>query len=66
MKEYEYEVKFYGEHWVTNIIIYHELEDNTPKNHQTLVNWAETVADHNGLTMSNYCDVILTKTGELV
>lgn len=63
MKEYEYEVKFYGSQWVINILCYHE-QDNEVGDSQ-IIAWAIAVADQNGLTIPDYDYVEATKTGEL-
>jgi hypothetical protein len=63
MKEYEYEVKFYGSQWVINILCYHE-QDSEVGDSEIIV-WAVAVADQNGLTIPDYESVSVTKTGEL-
>ena len=63
MKEYEYEVKFYGNQWTINILCYHE-QDNEMGDSK-IIDWALAVADQNGLTIPTYNDVSVTKTAEL-
>lgn len=63
MNEYEYEVKFYGNQWVINILCYHE-QDNEMGDTE-IINWAIGVADQNGLTIPDYNSVSITKTGVL-
>jgi len=65
MTEYEYEVKFYGSQWVVKVLVYHELTDDTQENRERIINWAEAVADQTGLTMTDYHEAVIMKTGEL-
>jgi len=63
MKEYEYEVKFYGSQWVINVLCYHEKDSEEAE--VQIIGWAIAVADQNGLTIPDYYSVSVTKTGEL-
>jgi len=63
MIEYEYEVKFYGSQWVITILCYHEHDNETGD--APIIDWALTVADHNGLTIPFYESVSVEKTGVL-
>jgi hypothetical protein len=63
MKEYEYEVKFYGSQWVINILCYHEQDSE--QGDEKIISWALAVADQNGLTIPDYDSATVTKTGEL-
>lgn len=64
MSEYEYEVKFYGSQWVINILCYHEQDSEIGDT--KIIQWAQAVADQNGLVIPDYDSVSVTKTGELV
>ena len=63
MSEYEYEVKFYGSQWVVNVLCYHENDSEIGDTE--IINWAISVADHNGLTIPDYDSVLVLKTGEI-
>jgi hypothetical protein len=65
MTEYEYEVKFYGSQWLSSVLVYHELDDDTQENREQIIGWFESVADQLGLTITEYHEAIITKTGEL-
>ena len=63
--EYEYEVTFRGSHWTANILCYHELDSEVTENRQAIEDWAEAVANNNGLQLNDYHEVVIVKTGEL-
>lgn len=63
MKEFEYEVKFYGNQWVINILCYHE-QDNEQGDAE-IIRWAKAVADQDGLVIPDYHEVSIQKTGEI-
>lgn len=63
MKEFEYEVKFYGSQWVINVLCYHEQDSE--QGEADIIRWAKAVADQDGLTIPDYHSVSVLKTGEL-
>ena len=69
MSEYEYEVTFKGSQWTATVLVYHEADTQDGKDSEasdTIQAWAETVADNNGLGISDYHEVSIVKTGELL
>lgn len=68
MSQFEYEVTFRGSQWNATVICYHEADTQEGKDEEasdTVQAWAESVADQTGLTISDYSEVSIVKTGEL-
>lgn len=66
MNEYEYEVTFYGSQWNATVIVYHELDSEEGEEEREMIQgWAEGVADQLGLSLAEFHEVKITKTGEL-
>lgn len=64
--EYEYEVTFRGSQWTVITLCYHEADsEGTEADRDLIQNWAEAVADQNGLSLNDYHEVSILKTGVL-
>lgn len=69
MSEYEYEVTFTGSQWIVTVLVYHEQDTEEGKNEEAsdaIQAWAEAVASNNGLSINDYHEVSIVKTGELL
>lgn len=66
MSEYEYEVTFYGSQWRASVIVYHEEDsDRGSVERGKITLWAEGVADQLGLSLGDFHEVKIEKTGVL-
>ena len=66
MNEYEYEVTFYGSQWRATVIVFHELDSEAGEEEREMIQgWAEGVADQLGLSLADFREVKIEKTGEL-
>lgn len=66
MNEYEYEVTFYGTQWRASVIVYHELDSEAgQEERERIIGWAEGVADQIGLSLGDFHEVKVEKTGVL-
>jgi len=68
VKEYEYEVTFRGAQWNATVIVYHEADTKDGRDEEAsdkVEAWAVTCADQNGLSVNDYDEVSIVKTGEI-
>jgi hypothetical protein len=66
MREYEYEVTFFGSHWKASVYVYHELDIQEGEEERDKVQgWAEGVADQLGLGLGDFHEVVITKVATL-
>jgi len=66
MREYEYEVTFYGSQWKATIAVYHELDSEEGQEERDRIQgWAEGVADQLGLGLANFHEVTIEKVATL-
>ena len=69
MSEYEYEVTFEGSQWTATVLVYHEADTKEGEDleaRESVIRWAEAVAGDKGLGISEYHEVSVTQTGELL
>lgn len=66
MKEYEYEVTFYGSQWRATVTVFHELDNEEGEEEREMIQgWAEGVADQLGLSLGDFHEVKIEKIGEI-